>query len=258
MNRPAMRMFSLVFAAALPFLSTPLAPAQQAGFDLFQTATSTAVDLHKLGLGLVYLKGVPIEKSLGNTDTIMHRTKDVPAGGGDVPVEVFALFMKSRTPVNFKPPGASGKPQRADVYVTINNSGGKIPTSVLTQPDALKPSDGTLAVRKNHTFTSKITVNADLLFVRAGGSPAKAGDILHHQPADSILLTSSLSQWSSTPPHGYPMTQEFPAGKFYPKPKHKNKGHPVTPSTCTGGPTRIGPTGPTEEEGGAGSCKPAP
>ncbi len=212
-------------AAVALLVCAPLCFGQNGGFDLLQTAAGAKVDLTKMGLGVVALKGVPIEACTGNTDTIMRRTQDVPAGGGIVPLEVFALFMKSTAPVKLKG-------QRADLYVTINNSGGKISTATLPQPDVLPPSTGTLDVHTNHTFDTKIEVVADLIFVKAGKSPKSAGDILEHQPASPITLTAPDSTWSSKPFPNYPQCKEFPAGNFYARPKHRGP-HPVNPGTRT-------------------------
>jgi len=214
----------LVFSfALLVFCSLPLA-AQTAGYDLLQTGSGASVDLTSVGLGNVPLQGVPIQTSTGTTDTIMHRTQNVPSGGGSSPVEVTALFMKSVSSVSF-----SG--QRVDVYVTLNNSGGTIPTSVLPQPDALSASTGTVTVRSDGTFDSNITVNADLIFVKAGTSVTNSANYVATKAAPSINLTSSGSSWSATPPAGYPSSGSFPSGGFYPKPVHTGP-HPVVPSTC--------------------------
>src|SRR5215471_11074380 len=75
---------------------------QSAGYDLFQTGSGTSVDLSSLGLGVVNLQGVAIQGSSGNTDTIIHRTQNVPSGGGTVSVNVYALFMKSTSSVTFQ------------------------------------------------------------------------------------------------------------------------------------------------------------
>jgi len=101
-----------------------LVSAQTAGYDLLQTGNGASIDLSSLGLGVVKLKGVPIQSSTGNTDTIMNRTADMPPGGGSVPVNVTTLFMESISPVTFRS-------QSCDVYVTINNSNGVISTSTL-------------------------------------------------------------------------------------------------------------------------------
>jgi hypothetical protein len=133
--------------------------------------------------------------------------------------------MKSTSSVTF-----SG--QQVDVYVTLNNSAGAISTSVLPQPDTLSASTGTVTVRSNGTFDSSITVNADVIFVKAGTSVTNSANYVGHQAASSITLTSSNSTWSSTPPAGYPSSSTFPSGGFYPKPVH-NGPHPVVPSSCS-------------------------
>lgn len=212
----------LVVSAAALLFCTPLAPAQKAGYDLLQSMPGTAVDLRYMHLGVVPLKGVPIEACTGSTDTIMHRTQDVPVNG-KVPVEVYALFLKSIKPILFKK-------QRADVYVTINNSG---KPNLLPQPDPLKnPSAGTLTIRKNHTFSSIITVEGDLIFVKAGANVKDPANYLAHEPAHPVRLTSTNSSWSSSPFHGYPNCPEYPTGGFYARPRHKGP-HPVNPSTVS-------------------------
>ena len=221
--------------ALLVICSLPLS-AQTPGYDLLQTGSGAAIDLSKAGLGNVSLQGVPIQSSTGSTDTIMHRTKDI-TGGGSTPVEVTALFMKSVKSVTFQN-------QPVDVYVTLNNSGGVISTSVLPQPDALSASGGTVTGRTDGTFDSSITVNADVIFVKAGTSVTNSDNYVGHQAASAITLTSSGSSWSSTPPAGYPSSPSFPSGGFYPRPVH-NGPHPVIPSTCNTGvisPTQPAPT----------------
>jgi len=208
--------FALLLVCSLP------ASAQTAGYDLLQTGSGASVDLSSLGLGNVPLNGVPIQTSLGNTDTIMHRTQDT-VGGGQTPVVVTALFMKSQSSVTFQG-------QRADVYVTVNNSNGAISTSVLPQPDTTS-SSGTVTVYGGGTFDSSITVTADLIFVKAGQSVTNSANYIGHQAASPITLSSTGSSWSSTPPAGYPSSSTFPSGGFYPKPVHTGP-HPVIPSKC--------------------------
>jgi hypothetical protein len=217
--------------ALLVICSLPLS-AQTPGYDLLQTGAGAAIDLSSAGLGNVSLQGVPIQSSTGSTDTIMHRTKDI-TGGGSTPVEVTAVFMKSTSSVTYQG-------QQVDVYVTLNNSGGTIPTSVLPQPDALSASSGTVTGRTDGTFDSNITVNADVIFVKTGTSVTNSANYVAHQAASSITLTSSGSSWSSSPPAGYPSSTTFPSGGFYPRPVH-NGPHPVVPSTCN---TGIAPASP--------------
>lgn len=218
------RLFTLIAVAALSLLCALPAAAQSAGFDLLQTATGSSVDLSSLGLGVVPLQGVPISPQLGNTDTIMHRDANGP---GTVPLHVFALFMKSESPVTFN--GAS-----CDVYVTINDSGGVISTSVIPQPDALSASNGTITILTNGTFDASFVVNADLIFVKAGTSVTNSANWVFHQPAPSKVITTTNSAWSSTPPAGYPMAPNFPSGGFYPRPPiHIGGPHPVVPASCS-------------------------
>jgi hypothetical protein len=209
---------------SLLLLAPAFLVAQSAGYDLLQTGSGASIDLSSVGLGNVPLQGVPIQTSLGSTDTIMHRTQDVPSGGGTVPLQVTALFMKSTSSVTF-----NGQP--VDVYVTLNNSAGAISTSVLPQPDSLSGSSGTMTVRTDGTFDSSFNVNADVIFVRAGTSVTNSANYVGHQPASPISLSSSNSTYTTTPPSGYPSSTTFPSGGMYPRPVH-NASHPVVPSTC--------------------------
>ncbi|HET9283850.1 MAG TPA: hypothetical protein VFR24_18020 [Candidatus Angelobacter sp.] len=211
--------------------------AQSAGYDLLQTGSGASIDLTSAGLGVVPLSGLPIQGSTGNTDTIMHRTSSVPSGGGTVPVNVTALFMKSTNSVTYQG-------QSTDVYVTINNSGGSISTSVLPQPDSLSGSTGNLTVRTDGTFDSSISVNADVIFVKAGQSVTSSSNWIGHQAASGISLSSTNSTWSSTAPSGYPSSSTYPSGGFYPKPVHTGP-HPVVPAKCGGGtaPSTLNPAG---------------
>lgn len=206
---------------------SPVAWTQNAGFDLFQTGSGTSVDLSSLGIGVVNLQGVPIQTATGNTDTIIQRTQNGP---GTVNAQVYALFMKSAGPVTFNG-------QSADVYVTINNSSGTIPTSTLPQPDTLTVSTGTITIGSGGAFSSNITVNADLIIVPAGASVTNPANYLAHQAANSVSLTSSNSSWSTTPPSGYPSSSKFPSGGFYVtniNGGHNVPNHPhgIVPASC--------------------------
>lgn len=230
----------LLLASCLPAFG------QNSGYDLLQTGSGANVDLSSLGLGVVTLKGVAIQSCTGNTDTIMYRPQAVPSGGGTIPVNVFALFMESASPVTY-----SGK--SADVYVTINASGGVISTSVLPQPDSLTASGGTITVYTNGTFDSNITVNADVIIVPHGASPTNPSNYLTHQPANAISLSTTGSSYSTSPPAGYPSCSTYPAGGFYPNPGHVNGPHPVGPAGPAPSPT---PT-PTPSGGGCASNTPS-
>jgi len=242
------RIFSqLALSLAVLFLSAlPLSAQINAGYDLLQTGSGASVDLSSLSLGVVQLHGNPWDTSLGNTDTIMNRTQTIPSGGGTSNVNVTALFMKSNSSVTYKN-------QSVDVYVTLNNSGGKIATTTLPQPDALSASSGSVTVHTDGTFNSSITVNADLIFVKAGTSPTDPNNYVDHKAASAITLTSSGSSWSSTPPAGYPSSTTFPpGGGFYPRPVH-NASHPVVPASCGPGTGATAPSGATATLPGAGA-----
>src|SRR5437588_4393145 len=224
MKRYSSPLLKSLFVAAMLLACSLAVTAQSAGYDLLQTGSGASVDLSSIGLGQVPLQGVPIQGATGSADTIMHRTQDVPAGGGSVPVELYALSMKSQNSVTFQG-------RQADVYVTVNNSGGNISTSSLPQPDALSPSTGTVTVRSDGTFDSSITINAQLIFTTAGGNPANSADVIGHQAASPITLSSTNSSWTASAPSGYPSSSTYPSGGFYPRPVHTGP-HPVVPSTC--------------------------
>lgn len=248
-----------VFVAIL--LTASLASAQSAGYDVFQTGSGASVDLSSIGLGVVSLAGVAIQSATGNADTIMYRPQAVPTGGGTIPVNLFALLMKSQNHVTYNG-------QSADVWVTVNNSGGAISTTVIPQPDSLSASSGTLTIYTNGTFDSTITINADVILVTANGSPSDSTAVLGHQAAPAITLSQTGSSWSTTPPSGYPIgnsapsspaptaatrtmagaaatatTVTYSSGGIYFKPVHQGP-HPVIPAQNPPG-GGCGPISPT-------------
>jgi hypothetical protein len=220
-------LFSIALPAILVFAFAAPGFAQSPGFDLFQTGSGASVDLTSVGLGVVSLNGVPIQTITGNTDTMMQRTTSVPPGGGAVTANLYAVYMMSASPVTYNG-------QAADVYITVNATNGDIPQTVLPQVDTLPASTGTVTVSPDGTFSSNMTINADVIIVVTGTSPTQSGNILGHQPAPAITLTSSNSTWSSTAPAGYPSVSKYPSGGFYGRPKHQGP-HPVIPGSCSGG-----------------------
>jgi len=237
----AAKFFRIFLFSGMLVAGSLIASAQSAGYDFFQTGTGSVANLSNFGLGSVAMQGVPIMSSTGSTDTIIHRTA---SGPGAVPINVYAMFLKSSSPVIYG--GVS-----ADVYATINNSAGAISTSVLPQPDSLTPSTGTITIYPTFTFDSTMTVNADIIIVNAGASPA--GPSLAHGPAIAVTPTTTGSTWSTTAPAGYPMVATLPSGGFYPVPAMHNSAdgphHHVVPASCGTGtagsasPTQKGPTG---------------
>ena len=258
------------------FTCAVMGSAQTSGYDLFQTGSGASVDLSSMGLGVVNLQGVPLtvpNNNVGNTDTIMYRSQDFPATGGTVPVTVWALSMKSVSPVTYNG-------QSTDVWVTINNSGGAISSSSLPQPDALSPSTGSItnypsSTGGGGTFDSTITVNADLIFVKAGGSPSDPNAVLGSGAAPAITLSQTGSSYTTTAPSGYPAqsspttglatttttTVTLSSGGFFPKPVHVGP-HPVVPaqkltSSCIT-PTAtatVSPSGAAKTKNGAQAAK---
>lgn len=230
-----------------------IASAQSAGYDLFQTGTGTQVDLSSMGVGVVPLTGNAISGAPGNTDTMVQRTQDVPSGGGTVTISVYALSLKSSSPVTFQG-------QSADVYVTINNTGGTISTSTLPQPDSLSASGGSVTVRTDGTFDSSLTVNADIIFVKAGTSVTDPNNYLGHGAAPTTSLASTNSSWSSTAPSGYPSSTTFPSGGFYPisvgggghsTPSHVHAVVPARNPCLVPAPTQPAPTATSAKAGAA-------
>jgi hypothetical protein len=204
--------------------------APTAGYDLLQTEPGTSVDLSSIGLGVVPLQGVPINSALGSTDTIMHLTGNTTFGKPQQ-LLVTALFMKSTSSVVFQN-------QNADVYITLNNSAGVIPESVLPQPDKLAASGGTITISGGEstggTFVSNFVMNADVILVKAGTSVTNPANYIAHKAAPKVSFPpASPSSWSTTAPKGYPFTTTFPAGGFYPTVLVHTGPHPVGYATCS-------------------------
>ena len=142
---------SLLGIASAQDASHPAAKvaALAAGSDYLQTTTGTEASLPIGGkMVKVKLTGVPIQGStggtLGNTDTIVERTKDAvfPTGGGEspdvvvtIPITLTALSLTGTVP------GPSG----GSCTVTI---------SVASSP----ASTGTLTLNSNGTYNSSVTV----------------------------------------------------------------------------------------------------
>jgi hypothetical protein len=236
MKRLSLRIFAVVFAAAVLCVYGPLASAQQAGYDLLQTPPGgAAIGVPGVSPSTVSLEGVSICACTGQTDTIMHRTAAV---AGHANLTVVALFLKNSVPVT-----RSGSP--VDVYVTVNNSDGVIGQNTLPQPDALAPSTGTLTIRADGTFDSAFTVHADIIIVNRGADVRNPANHLAHMAAPPVSLSANNNVWSASPPVGYPPECYFPANGFYP-------GGPV-PETAPSGPHQhpVVPSGPPTGGNGA-------
>jgi len=232
--RNFVKLLAVTAVVALLIFSSAAALAQRAGYDLMQTGPGAAINLSSvpgMSPAVVELKGVPICACTGATDTIMYRTHDVPPGGGAVPLQIVALFLKNSGPVSM-----SG--HAVDVYITVNHSNGVIGQETLPMPDSLPDSTGTLTIRTNGTFDSSFTVHSDVIVVAAGADVRNPATHLAHRAAPAVTLGATNSTWSTIPPIGYPNECFFPANGFYPggpvpeaapAPGDPHQ-HPVTPS----------------------------
>jgi hypothetical protein len=220
-----MKRIFLLIAAVM--LCSSLALAQSAGYDLFQTDSSctTSVDLSGVpGISptTVTLKGVPVQSSTGNTDTIISRS--AVNSSHQATISVYVLYMKNCGTVTM-----NGSP--IDLYVSVNGSNGGISTSVVPQPDSLPASTGTMTINSDGTFSSSLTVNADVIFTTVGGNPATSSN---HRAAPQTSL-SATGTWSSTAAAGYPSSTTYPSGGFNPITIHHsspNHAHNVVPAKC--------------------------
>lgn len=217
-------------------VSSPAVLAQcNNGYDQFQTGSGTSFNLP--GIGTVNFQGVPINSSAyGNADTIILRT---PSGtNGVCNIQVWALFMKSTSPITFNG-------QSADVYGTINNTGGTVPTSVLPQPDTLYSggSSGTLTIESSGpsggTFNSSLNVYADLIFVKTGTSVTNSANWLGHQAltqSQGKTLVGISVQWFTNPQSNYPACLSADVFYVY-QIAGQSHPHPVLAATiqCSGG-----------------------
>jgi len=199
-----------VFALVVCFSSLPaLSQIAQPGYDLFQTGSGASVNLGTLVTpSTVDLVGIPIQPSVtGTADTIMYRPNPVPSSCATTPpctieVTLYALFMVSSSPVTYNG-------QSADVYITVNASGGNITAAMLPQCDTLSSaSGGSLTLTPNSagtsgTFNSSITVNADVI-IMTHGATLSCMTKLTSGPAPPITLTTTNSSFSTTPPTGSP------------------------------------------------------
>lgn len=70
------------------------------------------------------------------------------------------------------------------------------------------------------------------LVVLSGTNVKDPANYLAHEPAHPVKLTSTNSSWSPKPFPGYPNCKDYPAGRFYAKPRHIGP-HPVTPATAS-------------------------
>ena len=227
------------FLPSLAF-GSPIEP----GFDLFATLEPHGanrrglepafIDFTPLGGPKVILHGNngPLFESegLGPTDTIVQRFQGIspfepPNAQGTITVQLVALSLKSINPFNIDflhlPSVPAGT--MADLYVTINaftNSQNTPYIPCLYQPDTLQKSEGTMRIYHNTTnggsFDFTLTVNSDLIFVKAGENFYNPINWLHHLPDPTPLYLQGEGMWSHTPLSPDYHNSEYPAGYFYP------------------------------------------
>lgn len=243
-----MKHLALFLVLIVLVVSAPAVLAQcNNGYDQFQTASGTSFDLPNIGT--VNFRGVSIDSSsYGNADTIILRT---PSGtNGTCNIQIWALFLKSTSSITYNG-------QSADVYGTINNTGGTVSTGVLPQPDTLYSggSSGTLTIESSGpsggTFNSNLTVYADLIFVKAGTSVTNSANWLGHQAltqSQGKTLVATAVVWNTSPQSNYPACLSADVFYVYQIPNHSPALHPVLAATIQCG----GVGASTRKPGGSG------
>ncbi|NJO14481.1 MAG: hypothetical protein HC877_01660 [Thioploca sp.] len=203
----------------------------QPGFDLFKTGVGgTSINLSSLNGPIVQLQGnsLLLVGESNSIDTIVYRHLGVdlpdPLNSvGTVPIQLVGLSLKSTNSFDI---GFLGFPAgtRADLYVIIDAAlPGRIYPPLPRQLDNLQPSIGTMTIRRTEwglpnggSFNSTLSIYADLIFVRAGGSLNNASDWLYQtpDPMAPFVLNGSGNWSNNTPLNNY--HNLYPAGGFYP------------------------------------------
>jgi PEP-CTERM motif len=168
-------------------MADPITP----GFDLFATQPGTFANIP--GIGMVFFMGGPPVIAETNVDTIVERLQGIdpfPVGGtGTISIILRELSLQSVAPVNI---GGTF----FDIFVT------ELPDQALGSMTVVHSTpDGGV-------FSSTLPVNALLTFMPVGGGASF-----------SMTFAATLNancEWSHTPPPGYPMPPQFPAGGFFP------------------------------------------
>lgn len=161
------------------------------GFDLFATQPGTFANIPGVG-PVFFMGGQPLIPGT-NVDTIVERLQGInpfPIGGtGTIDIILRELSLQSIAPVNI---GGTF----FDVFVT------ELPNQRL----------GTMTVVHTNAnggvFSSSLPIDALLTFTPVGGGMSFSMNF-------AATLTSNC-EWSHTPPPGYPMPPQFPAGRFFP------------------------------------------
>jgi len=202
-----------LFAIVLTIIvSIPVAPIYalpiDRGYSFFETPDAS----FDFGapIGMVHLKGMPLGSAYGNTDTIVQRLGELPAGAtGNIPVQLVELSLRSSSPVNI---GGSF----FDVFVTINDL--SLPN--VMQPDTLPPSMGQIMVTSHDDAVGSGKVDSffdvffDVFVIPVGGNANSPGAM--HFMAGPLQLTETGALWSHTPPPNYPVIPNLPTDSFFP------------------------------------------
>jgi hypothetical protein len=210
------RLAGYALAASLSLFTTEgLAVSIGPGFDLLKTAVSGSyVDLREIPeIGrIVELVGNPLP-GLGGVDTIVERKAGCDFDATNpctIAIQLIKLSLRSKDPVDI-----SGT--FFDVFVTEQ------------PPDPITPPDPVMTITLNSAgdggkFNSSLPVKADLTFTQVG-NPSNSFHVSFFD-----VFTSLDVPWSTMAPPGWPSSDEYPAGGFYPG---------VLPPSVTGGRVRF-------------------
>jgi len=191
-----------------------------AGYDLFHTLEEGTVFDFGDPFGSQNLMGVPLgsfdfgapigSQGTGNTDTIVQRLDDVTTDGGTTRLLMRALQLESVNAVD-----ALGN----HLFVTLN---------------AQNPSDGSMQIFDNNTFSSTLAVHFDVLL----GTSLSTATLIPGMENLVTTLSNEGTPWSHTPPPGvtlingvnYLLDGSTIGQDFWPDPIH-NGPHLVVPGT---------------------------
>ena len=179
------------------------AGAINAGFDLIETGPGGAsLDLTPMGLGVVSMNGFAMGP--GDTDTIVHRTTGLPAGGiGPISSEIIDLNLRSASDiVNF---GFFGNLHPHSVIVSLRTGIGNESLGTVT---VTSHNDG--AADPGGKFSSNFTVKAKATFFD------EMDNVVHSTvdlPDDTLMSTNA--DWTHAPPINYPNSVAHPSGGFH-------------------------------------------
>jgi hypothetical protein len=199
--RSLIRLAGYALAASLSLFTTEgLAVSIDPGFDLLKTAVSGSyVDLSGIGIGRVELVGnnnLPGLEGL-RVDTIVERKAGCDFNFTNqctIDIQLKELSLRSKNPVDI---GGTF----FDVFVEENPEN---PSPEGSMTITLNSADG-------GTFSSVLPVSAKLTFVEVG-NPSNS---FIYSFFDNFVSPENVP-WSTIAPPGWPSSDEYPAGGFYP------------------------------------------